>query len=192
MWRLLRTFPCPHAAQKVTKPQDVRAGGRGIFRFLNSLPTPNSLVQIGKLRPSRQDLPKVTLCQPQGPGESSPSDPGSWSAPQSGPAEAGPATRLTGQKCLGRSERQSRDTREGSPTPGARQLTPTGPDRQDRPMRSRGRRGRVLPLRGKEAEPARRVRQVIAGCSLELPDPGKGPGASGVGGGTFGLGRQRH
>lgn len=33
---------------------------------------------------------------------------------------------------------------------------------------------------------------MIAGCSLELPDPGKGTAASGVEGKTFGLGRQRH
>lgn len=51
MWVLLRTLSCPRPAQQVTKPQDVRAG-RGLFCSLNSLPTPNSLMQTGKLRPA--------------------------------------------------------------------------------------------------------------------------------------------
>ena len=90
-WETVKDPPtspcCP-----VPELQDVRTG-RGIFRSLNSLPTPNSLEPTGKLRPSRQDLPKVTLCLPRSPGKPRSRDPGSLVRSA---RRASPASRLRG------------------------------------------------------------------------------------------------
>ena len=132
----------------VTEPQDLRAG-RGIFRSLNSLPTPNSLEPIGKLRHSRQDLPKVTLCQPRVPGKLNPPDPGSLVCSARRASGGAAAIQAKVRNCLDRPDRRNRDRQEDSPTPGAGQLIRRGPERRDRPMRSRERRGQAFPLRGK-------------------------------------------
>ena len=170
----------------VTEPQDLRAG-RGIFRSLNSLSTPNSLEPIGKLRHSRQDLPKVTRV----PGKLNPPDPGSLVCSARRASGGAAAIQAKVRNCLGRPDRRSRDRQEGSPSPGAGQLIRRGPELRDRPMRSRERRGQAFPLGGK-GRSLRESGPVSAGWRPELPDGGRGPGMSRVGARTFGLRRQGH
>lgn len=124
-----RTLLCLHPALKVTKLQDV--SWEGDIQLIKSTFHPNSLVQIGKLKPSRQDLPKVTLSATE-PREAEPPRSRLADLSREEPDEAGPKSGITTPKITAGQDRPSRE-QTGRLTPRA--------GRQDPPMRSQGRRG---------------------------------------------------
>lgn len=118
----------------------------------------HALLQRGKLRPSRTDLPKVT------PSATSARRPSPTlqitGVPRKAVWEAGPKCRLMGRK------------RRGCGYKPPRSLTPAG-RAAGPPMKSRGGRGRALPLRGRGGACVN-WRPGSAGWRLELLGPGKG------------------
>lgn len=158
MWGRLRTLSCPRPAQHVTKPQDVRAGRR-ISCSLNSLPAPNSLIQIGKLRPAGKICPRSHRVRHGSQGSRAPALQARGAAPQSGPQEAARAFRLTGRK---RQDRP-RQTELGGGNPG--RLAPglggmaAAPrtEAQGPANEKPGKKGMGTSASGKGAEPAGRA-----------------------------------
>ena len=159
MWGLLRTLSCPHPAQQVTKPQDVRAG-TGTFSSLNSLPTPNSFLQIGKLRPGKQDLPKVTLCPPRLPGEKEPPRSRLAGLPRKAGLRRRPGVQANGAEASEQAKTElggGRQRLAGSPTPVvAEQPTPRAPGQGAANEKPR-KKGAGTSASGEGEEPAGRV-----------------------------------